>query len=295
MSGLRPADALSAAVAEAVRAACLAELAALKPGNVHVYADGHDMCVEDFRRSAAVAAKALARPGLGVGARIEAAVEATMNAIGVNTNLGIILLSAPLAQAALEGAAGAGLKAGVGHVLDRLDVSDTVLAYRAIRRAAPAGLGESARHDVRSAPTVGLREAMAEAQGRDAIARQYANGFEDVFGFGVLRLRETLARWGAVEWATTSAYLGYLGRFADSHIVRKFGDGPAKQVRSRAGALDAELLRRESPEEMTEELLEFDAELKARGLNPGTSADLTVASLLAVGLQELAEAPPTDG
>ena len=135
---------------------------------------------------------------------------------------------------------------------------------------------------------------MEEAQGRDSIARQYANGFEDIFGFGALRLRETLARWGAGEWATTSAYLGFLGRFADSHIVRKFGDETAKQVQSRAGPLDAELLRRESPEEMTEELLEFDAELKARGLNPGTSADLTVASLLAVSLQELAETPLAD-
>ncbi len=179
-------------------------------------------------------------------------------------------------------------------MLDLLDVSDTVLAYRAIRRAAPAGLGESARHDVRSPPTVGLREAMAEAQGRDSIARQYANGFEDVFGFGVIRLRETLARWGAEEWATTSVYLGFLGRFEDSHIVRKFGDETAKQVQSRAAVLDAELLRRESPEEMTEELLEFDAGLKAQGLNPGTSADLTVASLLAMRLEEMAESPLAD-
>ena len=56
-------------------AACEAELSALKPGNVHVFADGHGMTVADFRRSAAAAAPGLTDPALGVGARILAAVD----------------------------------------------------------------------------------------------------------------------------------------------------------------------------------------------------------------------------
>ena len=37
---------------EAYKDACEIELRAFKPGNVSIYADGHDMTVEDFRISA---------------------------------------------------------------------------------------------------------------------------------------------------------------------------------------------------------------------------------------------------
>ena len=36
--------------------ACMAELTALKPGNVHLFADGHGMLVQDFIKSAEVSA-----------------------------------------------------------------------------------------------------------------------------------------------------------------------------------------------------------------------------------------------
>ena len=92
------------AIAEAFIAACRDEIEAPKPGNVHVFADGHGMTVPDFLRSAEAAAPALSNPSLPVGARILAAVEATFAAVGMNTNLGIILLCAPLAAAAETGA-----------------------------------------------------------------------------------------------------------------------------------------------------------------------------------------------
>lgn len=271
----------AARVGEAVRDACLGELAALKPGNVHVYADGHGMTVEDFRKSAAVTAEVLGRPGLSVGERIQKSVEATRKAAGCNTNLGIVLLCAPLAHAALAGDAGAGLRAAVSTVLDALDVADAELAYRAIRLAAPAGLGSSDRHDVRRHPTVTLREAMNEARARDRIARQYATAFEDVFGFGVPRFEEAMGRWNSDAWATTSVYLGFLGQFADSHIARTRGAAVAKAVCRRAAVLDRQFQRCRRPSDMRRALLEFDAGLKAAEQNPGTSADLTVATLLA--------------
>ncbi|MFQ5764562.1 MAG: triphosphoribosyl-dephospho-CoA synthase [Rhodospirillales bacterium] len=268
-------------VGEAVRDACLGELAALKPGNVHVYADGHGMTVEDFQKSAAVTAEVLGRPGLSVGERIQGSVEATRAAVGCNTNLGIVLLCAPLAHAALAGGAGAGLRAGVRTVLDALDVADAELAYRAIRLAVPAGLGSSDRHDVRQRPTVTLLDAMNEARDRDRIARQYATAFEDVFGFGVPRLEEAMGRWNSDAWATTSVYLGFLGQFADSHIARTGGAAAAETVRRKAAVLDRRFERCRRPPDMRRALLDFDAELKAAEQNPGTSADLTVATLLA--------------
>ena len=90
------------AVRAAFERACLLELEALKPGNVHAYADGHGMTVSDFRTSARVASGAIAQVGIRVGERISAAVAATVDAVKCNTNLGIVLLAAPLVHAAIE-------------------------------------------------------------------------------------------------------------------------------------------------------------------------------------------------
>lgn len=278
-------------VARAYEDACLTEVRALKPGNVGVHADGHDMTVEDFVASARVSAPAMGRPGITVGERILAAVEATWAEVGCNTNLGIVLLCAPLAHAALAPGSGE-LRARVRGVLDRLTVADAELAFQAIRRAAPAGLGRSARHDVRDPPTATLLEAMAEAAGRDLIARQYAAAYEDVFAVGVSRIRDARAdlAGGAPEaeaWAATSAYLAFLARFPDSHVARKYSLARAENVRRRAEVLEGEFRRCRRPMEMKRPLLDFDAALKAENVNPGTSADLTAASLLAVRLADI--------
>lgn len=269
------------AVAEAFRAACRAELQALKPGNVHVHADGHAMTVADFLASAEASAPHIADPHLPVGRRIEAAVAATRAAVGQNTNLGILLLAAPLAAAAQ---AGGDLAQSLARVLAGLTVEDAAACYRAIRLAAPGGLGRSGRHDVADEPTIMLRAAMQEAAERDLIARQYANGFADVLGLGVGRLAEGGARGWREPWAVGSAFLGFLGRFPDSHIVRRHGAEVAERVRLKAAALDRDLLAAAEPAERTAALLAFDAELKRDGINPGTGADLTVASCLAASL-----------
>jgi triphosphoribosyl-dephospho-CoA synthase len=281
---------LASLVRDAVAAACIAELEALKPGNVHVHADGHGMTVADFRKSAQVTADVLGTPGLSVGERILRAAQMTSQTVGCNTNLGILLLCAPLAEAAHQGHFGPGLRAGLKGVLAALDVADARLAYRAIRLANPAGLGVSGRHDVADEPKVTLLEAMREAQARDRIAAQYANDFADVFGLGLTRLGAALRRWNRPEWAATAVYLGFLSHFPDSHIVRGFGVEAAERVRRRAAELDRQFRESDDPAAMVDGLMEFDAELKAREQNPGTSADLTVASLLAARLADLDEA-----
>ena len=87
-------------IAEAYIAACRLEVRTLKPGNVHIFADGHRMTVADFDHSANASAPFIADPALSVGDRILNAVEATFAAVATNTNLGIVLLCAPLAAAA---------------------------------------------------------------------------------------------------------------------------------------------------------------------------------------------------
>ena len=76
------------AIARVFHESCLAELDALKPGNVHRFGAGHGMSVADFERSAVAAAHPLTQAGVGVGTRIRLAVEATAAAVGQNTNLG---------------------------------------------------------------------------------------------------------------------------------------------------------------------------------------------------------------
>ena len=267
------------AVAAAFVAACRDELAALKPGNVHRFADGHRMTVADFERSAEAAAPAIAMPGARVGARILAAIEATRAAVGTNTNLGIVLLAAPLAAAA-EARAG-DLRSRLRGVLAGLDVGDAAAAFAAIRLAAPAGLGEAAEHDVAGPATVTLGAAMAAAAGRDRIARQYATAYADVFETGLPRLAAMAAT--GREAATTAVHLGFLVAFPDSHVARKHGPDVAEAVRREAAALVAAGAA-DDPAGHHAALLAFDADLKRRGLNPGTSADLTVATLFAARL-----------
>ncbi len=272
------------AVAQSFHDACLAELDALKPGNVHRFADGHRMSVSDFEASAAAAAPLIGAADLSVGARIERAVEATRAAVGQNTNLGIILLAAPLAQAALE-TAGGDLHDRLTKVLAQLDVEDARAAYRAIRTAEPGGLGRAPKHDVAAEPTVSLLEAMRASETRDRIAWNYAHGFVDIFKLGVKWLDGGRKRWGDVPWVTTYVYLGFLAHIPDTLIERKFGGDIASDVRDEARPIEAGLSQCNTPDAMVGPLTAFDRSLKERNLNPGTSADLTVATLFADALQ----------
>ncbi|MCX7627053.1 MAG: triphosphoribosyl-dephospho-CoA synthase [Methylophilaceae bacterium] len=270
----------AATLADVFESACLAELRAIKPGNVHVFADGHGMVVDDFVQSARAAAPVIAQPGLSVGQRILYAVEATWEAVACNTNLGIVLLAAPLIHAASRGIA-------LKEVLDGLTKADAADAYRAIRLASPAGLGKSARHDVGEEPHVTLLEAMREAEERDRIARQYARGYDDIINLGLPFHRQAMARWDNESWATTAVYLGFLACFPDTHVVRKHGVMIAESLQIEARHHLEAFLACDNPKTYLGELLRFDTHLKARGLNPGTSADLTVATELVVSLEKV--------
>ena len=271
------------AIARSFLDACLAELDALKPGNVHRVSDGHRMTIADFVASAEAAAPLIGRQGLALGTRIRLAVEATRRAVGQNTNLGIILLAAPLAGAALDPRSG-DLESRLHRTLQELDVDDAREAYRAIRETKPGGLGEAPRHDVASEPEVSLLEAMRVAEGRDRIAWNYTHGFADIFTLGLKWLAHGVERWSEPSWAVTRVYLGFLAHLPDTLIERKFGTRTATLVREEAGPIEASLTECQSPEAMTAPLIAFDRALKERGLNPGTSADLTVATLFAAAL-----------
>jgi triphosphoribosyl-dephospho-CoA synthase len=257
--------------------ACRMEIEALKPGNVHLFADGHGMSAAQFMTSAEVSSGPLTDPRLPVGQRMLEAVRATRLAVATNTNLGIILLSGPLICAAEM--TGGKLHDNLGAVLRAMGMDDTRAVFEAIVTAAPGGLGAAA-NDVRQEPKVHLLEAMREAADRDMIARQYATCFGDVFGVGLAALEGALARGEGGMWPTVFAYMAFLAGFPDSHVVRNHGAEVANRARQEALAVQAALHANDDEPARTRLLMEFDRRLKADNINPGTSADLTVATLL---------------
>ena len=262
--------------------ACGLDVAVRKPGNVSHASPGHGMQAEQFLVSAHAAVGPLFACGQPVGARIEAAVAATRAAVGCNTNLGILLLCAPLA-AALERSAGnspVALQAACRAVLATLDVADARAAYRAIALANPGGLGRAGAQDVAATPTVDLVAAMGLAAARDSIARQYANGYADVFDCGLAALA---VPGGRLSGAVQAAFLSFLAGWPDSHVVRKLGAAPAQTVTADAGVWLGQLRADPAAGEVAA-FAAWDESLKAFGINPGTSADLTVCALFAAAL-----------
>ncbi|ATE60782.1 triphosphoribosyl-dephospho-CoA synthase [Thauera sinica] len=265
--------------------ACMRDVAVFKPGNVSLASAGHGMAAVQFLSSAAASAGPLLRTGAPVGARIEGAVVATRAVAGCNTNLGIVLLCAPVALAAERAAAKgeAALLGALGGVLDGLDVADACAAYRAIALASPGGLGNVGEQDVSVPPTMDLKSAMALAADRDMIARQYARGFDDLAIAGLRPfLRETDVG-GDLAACVQRLFLRFLSAFPDSHIVRKSGLPAARSVQAEAAPWLARLERDESAGSCAA-FTAWDASLKQRGLNPGTSADLTVCTLFMAAL-----------
>ncbi|HRN85420.1 MAG TPA: triphosphoribosyl-dephospho-CoA synthase [Hyphomicrobium sp.] len=268
------------AIEAAFVAACHAELQALKPGNVHIHGAGHDMDISHFERAAAAAAPFIADPAHGVGARILGAVSASMAAAGCNTNLGIVLLTVPLAVAAGAPEGPDDLRARLVPVLDALDLADADQAFRAIVLANPAGLGGAQDGDVSQPPTMTFRAAMALAADRDRIARAYVTGFDDIFSFALPELYAARRVAQDDAMAVTALHMSLLAAFPDSHISRKHGPAAAAAVQKEAQALRP--LWAPAPRQETwGALLDLDRSLKARGLNPGTTADFVVATLFA--------------
>ena len=257
--------------------ACIWEATAAKPGNVYRGADFDDLTYADFLTSATVIGPIVDRtPDQGVGPTVLTAVAATRAAVATNTNLGMLLLIAPLA--AVDG--GLPLSAGIEAVLTGLSYEDTCCVYGAIPLAQPGGLGEVDEADVNEAPPAGLtlRNAMAMAADRDLSARQYVNGFVEVF-----RTAERIERHAAdgqpLGEAIVIAFMELLAAEPDSLIARKAGLDAAREVSQHAATiLDS---RRHGDDAFQAMRAEYDFWLRADGhrRNPGTTADVIAAAL----------------
>jgi triphosphoribosyl-dephospho-CoA synthase len=263
------------AVAGAAQLACVLEASAEKPGNITPRHDFADTSYEDMLRSAIALGPELGRAAeRGVGDTVLAAVRATQRVAGANTNLGIALLLAPLARAALLGGP---LRERAEEVLAALTLDDARAAYAAIRTAGAGGLDEPVEHDVRDEPAIALREAMAAAADRDSVAEEYASGFALTFELGLPALAGALDAGMGPRPATVELFLTLLAAVPDTLIARKRGREAAEQVSAAAARV---LAGQETVEA-------FDASLREEGnaLNPGTTADLVTAVLFVALLE----------
>jgi len=279
-------------IAAAAQLACLLEASAPKPGNVSPGRHFKDVRYEHFLASAAAIGVPLSGAGeRPLGETILLAAKATSRWTRSNTNLGIVLLLAPLARAA-AGRTGLAeqprrgeLRDALRQVLEGTTVDDARNVFAAIRLASPGGLGDAPDQDVADEPTVTLLEAMHMAADYDGIAREYSTFFATTFEVAVPALQQ--ARTDGLSWddGVVETFMTVLASQPDTHIARRGGVELAADISQRA----AEVMRAGGvrAEEGRRALGYFDQSLRdPRNIgNPGTTADLTAAAIFVALLQ----------
>ncbi len=261
---------------DAAQLACLLEASASKPGNVSRYRDFNNTSFEDFLISAIAIGRAIRRAQwVSVGETIWKAIYDTQRLVGSNTNLGIVLLLAPLAKAYGHGV----WRKRLAKVLAELTIDDARQVYQAIRLAAPGGLGQVEEGDVAEEPQITLGEAMALARDRDTIAREYATDFTVTFELACPTLRQYWKDKVDFSKVIVQTYLTILAEIPDTLIVRKNSPAVAEEVSQRAReAILAGGVFSSKGRRQIEELDRFLRD-ETHHLNPGTTADLVTAAL----------------
>jgi triphosphoribosyl-dephospho-CoA synthase len=269
-------------IGQLAQVACTWEVLARKAGNVCPGREFPDLTVNDFLKSAAAIAPVLDQaPYQPLGVTILRCIKETRKVVNTNTNLGIVLLLAPLASVPLE----EGLRTGLARVLATSTVEDSRNVYKAIRLAKPGGLGEEKEQDVKDEPTLPLRDVMALAKDRDLIATQYVEEFHFVVDRAVAELCAAMKSCETVEHAIVRTQLRLMAIAPDSLIARKAGPTVANAVQCHVrDFLDCFGIDDPAGRQAYRSL---DAWLRADNhvRNPGTTADL-IAAVLFVALRE---------
>ena len=276
----------SRSIGQTASLACILEVTAPKPGNVHRGADFEDCTLNDFLASGVAIAPHMERAGqVPVGETILRSIEATLTVTTANTNLGIVLLLAPLGAAAATHPSD--LRTGVKLALSNLTASDSKCVYQAIKLAKPGGInatGESsdaADMDVNGDAPDDLIAAMRAAESFDMVARQYSNGFADVFDFITPRLCEGATDRGPLSLPDRIVFtqLQLMAAYPDSLIQRKCGKQTAAEASARAANVVASGAIGSGPYNACLADLDFWLRSDGNRRNPGTTADLIAAGL----------------
>ncbi len=263
--------------------ACVLEATAPKVGNVHRGSDFDDLTFADFMASAVAIGPAMSMAAKQtVGSTVLAAVTATRQVVNTNTNLGIILLVSPLANAAGQTGQQSvqSIAERVKQTLASLTPQDSRDVYAGIRLAMPGGMGKVSKMDVSEvdAPS-NLLSAMEDAAERDLIAKQYVTNFALVFDKVLPYLLDGRDKGWSLTERIIRTQLRLLSEHPDSLIARKCGQETAEEISVYAGQV---LSMGEPGDEIYHGgLADLDFWLRSDGhrRNPGTTADLIAAGL----------------
>ena len=258
---------------------CKKDIELIKPGNVNLLSSHKDTKAQDYLDSAILSSKELFNQNYSLGKRILESVNVTRSQVNVNTNLGIILLCAPVIQSYID-FNNLDLREGIKKTLSTTSIKDTHDLCAAINISSPGGLGDSDMYDTASYPNASIKQIMDYSQEYDRISYQYSHNFSDIFDFIIPKLELLNQRYESLDISLSLLFIEILAKIPDSHISRKFGDKIAKKTSNNAYDLLKILDREYDPDYLAKALNNLDYEYKKKGINPGTTADLLVASLM---------------
>jgi triphosphoribosyl-dephospho-CoA synthase len=279
-----------------------------KPGNVHRTQDFDDMIFEDFLISGIVIGDMMKNAALrgrkynekysfhkiGLGEIIKESVLETDKWIGNNTNLGIIILLAPLSAAAGMSNDIQQLRRNTERIMKATTSKDAVNLYDAINAADAGGMGEREELDVADSQArdkiieddINMFNVLEMSAKWDLLSKELTTGMPVTFETGYPIFKKIKATYG-LNKATVQTFLTILAQNPDTLISRKYG-----KVTSRIISADADsILQNGGILNSQGELLirQFDAQLLKNKFNPGTTADITAASIMVAYLDEFGQ------
>ena len=260
-----------------------------KPGNVHRTRDYSDMVFEDFIISGIVIGDTIREACTDVdvenpklGKYILQAVAETDKWIKNNTNLGIVMMITPIAVAAAISDSFDDIRENVKVVMGNTSVDDACDLYDAINIADAGGMGDQDEYDVASDNAKQelrdnnqtMYDVLKISAPWDMLAREMTSDMPAVFEIGYPTYHE-LTQEKSKNEACVLTFLTILSQVPDTLISRKYGSDEALKV----SMMVRDLLNLRDEPDFAEKLKEFDDFLFKNKLNPGTTADLTAASI----------------
>ena len=258
--------------------ACTLDIECIKPGNVNLVSGHDDTNAKDFISSYKATSKIIALPDLSLGERIENCIVETKKITTKNTNLGIILLCSLFSQSLLLKSKK--LNDSIQYTVMSSSNQDVSCLCKAIALASPGGLGSHDEYDINSNPKVSLHELMRVSSEYDQISNQYFLNFKDIFNFMIPTLHSSIKIINNPKLAVSYTFLKILEKYPDSHLRRKYGNKIAKKTSNEASDLIKILDGDTRYESWGKNLISLDKHFKMARVNPGTTADLLVVSMM---------------
>ena len=266
-----------------------------KPGNVHRTRDYDDMVFEDFVISGIVIGDTIREACSDVdvenpllGKYILQAVAETDRWIKNNTNLGIVMMTTPIAVAAAISDDFDEIRPNVVKLMANTSVDDACDLYDAINIADAGGMGDQDEYDVASDNAKQelrdnnqtMYDVLKISAPWDMLAREMTSDMPAVFELGYPTYHE-LKEKKSLNDACVLTFLTILSQVPDTLISRKYGSDEALKI----SMMTRDLLKLKDSDDFSEKLQEFDDYLYDNGYNPGTTADLTAASIFVSNLK----------